>query len=492
MKNSILKHIILTTLVLLLFIPLIQENFSVFSIKPLEGAFTPLQKPDSLMENWFLGKFQEKYDPYFNENIGFRPFFIRLNNQIDFSLFSKLHSNDLYLGNNGYLFRPSENYSINNNDYLGEKKLIDFCENYKSIYDSLLNIGKPLLYIFAPSKTNFLKEYIPEKYLTKNFEENKNYIHIKNYFKANNIKFIDFYHYFNTIKNTNTPPLYSKGGIHWTQYGAAIALDSINKFINLNYNFTKNDFKIIGAEKKEIWIEDNDMNRILNLMFKRNELNLLYPKIHQTSKHRLKGLFITDSYYFALSWSKLNDYVFDNEETQYWYYLKSVRQANKTFPIEDVDINSTINKTDVIIILATTANLGRHPIDFISLLKSNGKSLINFTDDDILNYYQFKIKGIVNDMNKTPIWKSKLIEKAENKGVSLDSIMKLDAIWLIKNQIKNNTKELEIYRIIKKINKDSDWMKIINQKSKKNKISFYEQLYIDAKWILETDNNKQQ
>ena len=80
--TKILKQIILIIITICLFIPLIQKEFTFFKEKPLKGVFTLAEKPDSMLENWFSGEYQLKYEKYFNDSLGFRPFFVRINNQI--------------------------------------------------------------------------------------------------------------------------------------------------------------------------------------------------------------------------------------------------------------------------------------------------------------------------------------------------------------------------------------------------------------------------
>src|SRR4051812_6256237 len=53
---------------------------------------------------WLAGRYQQQKEKYFNDNIGFRPDFVRLNNELDYLLFQKLHAADVVLGQHGYLF----------------------------------------------------------------------------------------------------------------------------------------------------------------------------------------------------------------------------------------------------------------------------------------------------------------------------------------------------------------------------------------------------
>ena len=88
--TKILKQSILIIIILYLFIPLIQKEFPFFKEKPLKGVFILTAKPDSMLKNRFSGEYQNQYEKHFNDSLGFRPFFVRLNNQINFSLFNTI------------------------------------------------------------------------------------------------------------------------------------------------------------------------------------------------------------------------------------------------------------------------------------------------------------------------------------------------------------------------------------------------------------------
>ncbi len=85
-------------LLALLVIPAIQKEKPFISLKKLEGDFVPSPQPNFTIDSWMSGEFQEKYNKYLEENIGFRNFLVRLINQIDFSLFRTTHAEGVIVG----------------------------------------------------------------------------------------------------------------------------------------------------------------------------------------------------------------------------------------------------------------------------------------------------------------------------------------------------------------------------------------------------------
>lgn len=58
------------------------------------------------------------------------------------------------------------------------------------------------------------------------------------------------------------------------------------------------------------------------------------------------------------------------------------------------------------------------------------ESLLDFADPNSLEY---KIERIINDINANPEWLNDIKKKAEQRGVSLETQMRNDAIWMINN-----------------------------------------------------------
>ncbi|MCF8299042.1 MAG: hypothetical protein K9J13_15950, partial [Saprospiraceae bacterium] len=84
MKSEKNKNTLFLIIILLLILPFFQEQTSFFKIKELKGSFEKDSLPELNIKDYYSGKFQENFNNYLEENIGFRPFFIRVNNQIDY------------------------------------------------------------------------------------------------------------------------------------------------------------------------------------------------------------------------------------------------------------------------------------------------------------------------------------------------------------------------------------------------------------------------
>ena len=89
-KTIKIRSLLLGVALLLLIVPYFQGKFHVVKLTPLKGAVSEPENTYFSFSDWFSGSYQERKEAYLNESFGFRTFFIRLNNQLAFSLFNCL------------------------------------------------------------------------------------------------------------------------------------------------------------------------------------------------------------------------------------------------------------------------------------------------------------------------------------------------------------------------------------------------------------------
>jgi len=453
MKTVTLKNIILSIIIFLLFNPLLQENFSIFTIKPLEGAFTPLQKPDSLIENWFSGKFQEKYEPYFNENIGFRPFFIRLNNQIKYSFYDIIKTKLTVLGENNHLFQSDYIDAYMGFDFVGNERIKKGFERIQYIQNELNKRGIYFVLVFAPGKASFMPENIPSQY---NIEKRTqtNYDSYVSYFKNSKINFIDFNKYFIEIKNKKKHPLYPVNGTHWSGYGCTIATDSLTNYLSKLMNIKMVKQKDLGGiiTNTEMKWSDDDLAKPINLFQNIDNLDMYYPNISYISDSNTvkpKALFVGDSYVQSLyRFYPYLDNVFDLNSS-FWSYNYVVKWNNRKIIedevfVRDLNVEEEVLNKDVVVMLITEMNIKildelfterfsnlfqeiakRKPHDTnISFSSSAQKS--NNTD----------IQSQIEKIKKNKEWFEGVKKQAKERKLTEDQMLYNTAVYWIKSQKK--------------------------------------------------------
>jgi hypothetical protein len=288
-------------------------------------------------------------------NTPFRSDFVRLKNQIAYSAFNEINSN-LTIGKNHYLF--DQNYikaysgedlidSVQEKNWRNEMEV--FCKEMKQ-----LNI--PVYYILAPNKAKYYNEYLPQYFDVK---PKLNTDIIANICKENNINFIDVGAWFYELKPTTEFPLIPKYGAHWSTFGAALVIDSLNK--SIKKDIPSLGKVIIGDLTKSTKEKFSDADYIpsLNLIFRwKNTDTLAYPAMIYDKGKLLDAVVVSDSYmwnFFQLDYFKN---IF-HPSTDFLYYNKAYYNINKDRVADKNDSYSlqTLKNKKAIIIIATGPSL---------------------------------------------------------------------------------------------------------------------------------------
>jgi len=88
----------------LLLIPMLQHMLKWIPTQELHGAFTKTEYLPLSLKTWWDGDFQLRTDAYAAENFGCRNELIRVNNQVNYSLYHKINAAEVVEGKNGMLY----------------------------------------------------------------------------------------------------------------------------------------------------------------------------------------------------------------------------------------------------------------------------------------------------------------------------------------------------------------------------------------------------
>jgi hypothetical protein len=352
-----IRNILFVGILLALTTPMLQYTIGFIKTPPLCGAFNAANDTILSIDGWLSGEFQNKKEKYLNENFGFRVFCVRINNQIDFSLFNKTNAFGVEVGKENFLFEKEYITAYLGNDLADTKEMHNKLLKLKFIQDTLRKKNKNLILIIAAGKASFFPEYFPEKYNASK-KKQSNYNSIINTARKLKINHIDFNQYFIENKNKSKYPLYSKHGIHWSMYGSFLAADSIIKHIEKEQNIDLPDFYFKELQIKEEDGIDYDLGGGLNLLINLKRDSMAYPQaiVGSNKNKKQPGLIVVgDSYYFNLLQHRF-DQCFSNH--QFWYYNKNVMMKdNKNESASKMDLTKTLDEHDIIIIMATERNL---------------------------------------------------------------------------------------------------------------------------------------
>jgi hypothetical protein len=364
MRDKTIQYKVLFLLVMLLLsIPAIQMHTGLFHEKKLKGWFKEYKKPEFNIKDWLSGQFQEGYNNYFENNFGFRSWFVRIHNQISFSLSGETHAAGVIIGKDLYLYELNYIKAYNGTDFLGYNAIKGKVDTLEMISDSLNKRGGDLVICFAAGKGSFYPEYFPEDYRDQR-SDSTNYIIYSELIRSRNLDFIDFNQWFLDMKDTSGYTLYPKYGIHWSEYGAALAADSLIRYIENLKHADVPDMEIEDIEiSSKLKGVDYDIGESLNLIFQLSSDAMAYPKIkwNTDNKDTLKAIVISDSFYWQLFNFGVSTIAF--RPGGFWYYNKVSHPG--TIDLKTLDYNGNVYDSDVVILLCTEATLDSFPFGFI-------------------------------------------------------------------------------------------------------------------------------
>jgi hypothetical protein len=434
MKNISVKirNVLFLIILFISVIPFIQNKFKFIKLAPLQGAITPTEKEFFSFNDWFSCKYQLQEEKYLNESFGFRSFFVRINNQLAFSLFNKAKANGVIVGKKNYLYEEPYINAYYGDDFIGIDSITHRVQRLKFIQDTLNKLNKNLIVIFAAGKGSFYPEYFPEKYIRGkkigNYE-----IHTEFARKAG-VNYLDFNKYFIENKFKSKYPLYPQYGIHWSYYGMCIVADSLLRYIEKTRSIDIPNIYWQDIELSEPKESDYDIAEGMNIKFKLKTFKMAYPRIKfQSDSGKIKPsvLVVADSYYWGIFNFGISN-VFSN--SHFWFYNRQIYPDSYQSPLEtsQVNLKEEIDKHDVIILMATEANLKSFGWGFIE----NTYNL--YTNSKIQTAYnvefQRKLFNLRNYIKSDKRWMDQIIKKAALNKISVDSMLTIDATWQLKNE----------------------------------------------------------
>lgn len=436
---KLLKNILYGLLMLMLGLPLIQRTIPIFDEIPLNGAFNIPSNPSISLDSVLKGTYQDAYNNYFEHTIGFRPLLVRINNQMALSVFDTALANGVVIGKNDYLYEINYIKAYKGWDYQGDEVIETHAKKAAFVFNKLSEAGKTLLFVFAPGKASFYPEYIPEKYMERPSGKRTNLQAFTEKFGKYGLPYIDFNNWFMQMKDTATYPLYPQCGIHWSAYGVALATDSLIQYIEKDRNIDMVDFNWDGFDLPDtLRNPDYDIAEGMNLLFEIPHYPMAYPKIqfgNDGGKIRPNVIVVADSYYWSIFGKGYSNRLFN--ENNFWYY--NVEAHNPEWPTPrktaELDMASELGKADVIIVMATEANLYRFPYGFIDrAYETLSKSDVAVNSPSSHEQKSTEIKQIMKDIDSNPEWKAKIIQKALDRKISYNEMLQLDATWVWENK----------------------------------------------------------
>lgn len=421
-----------TTTVVLAFvalcIPLLFAFVKPDNIPNLTGIVINNEKPEFSMSAWFNGTYQKERDDYNNDHWAFKESMVRLNNQFYYSAFNQLRVNKFVSGKEDYVFSESYIFSAFGDDLMEEAKVKDLLTKAKTVQDTLKKKGIDLLFVYAPGKGAFSREYVDDKYVHPVKNTNHN-LFVEGSKKAG-VNYLDLYTWFEKLKATSPHPLFPRFGHHWSYYGECLAVDTIIGHIEKLHNC---DLPAIVWDKIDVVdtarSRDADVLKSMNLYRDPPQnMKLAYPDIKfeaDSLKNTTRVLTISDSYWYGPVYMGVPPSCFAGG--QFWYYNNKVipSPAEERVEVWQMDLKKEIESNQVIMLLYSDGNLPNFGNNFIQdawELYTSPKTYYarNETNKQIQTY--------AKQIRESPALLKKSTRRSEDLQLPLDSVIRMDAM----------------------------------------------------------------
>lgn len=363
------KKIIACIVIILMAGPALQHSFHFISSKGLNGYTGASSRVILSDSTWLSGKYQDWRTVWANDSIGFKSDFVRLYNQIDFSVFGIPHAHKIILGKDDHLFGEQYINAYLGRDYIGTGYITYYVNQIKTVQDWLEKKKQiHLVVLFTPSKGWYYADKIPQRFLDKK----KNLTNLDWYVyrcKESGVNYIDMNSWFLKAKDSAKYILYPKTGIHWSTYGAVMAADSLRKYLERKFGMKVPKLCIdsipLCAKARN---DDNDIEKSMNLIWSMNYPPLAYPVYHSTHDSlnpKPRALFVGDSFYWQWYYPGIIANYFSN--TDFWYYNKDVypETFNSYKSTSDLNYMDAVLSQNVIVLIQTNAAYGNVGYGFI-------------------------------------------------------------------------------------------------------------------------------
>jgi len=340
------RILLLGTILVVFFLPLILVMVFAMFHKPslasdlgsdrlgLSGVLEARPEPAVSFSNWLDHTLQGHFDEQFSRAYGGRALFVRLGNQIYYSLFEKSYMQDqsIIVGKHRQLY---ERWYIE--DYckirppMGREVVAARARQIRELQSELQNRGIPLIILITPNKASIYPEDIPEGFCGSPKFSSRDYDSFMSEFAARHVQYVDGRSITLAARASAAVPLFCQGGTHWNGLGAYYTARQLTERIGAATRASVGPLFIqrltVDQNPPEI---DRDLAALLNLAVPPYD----YPAPHVMVEQRPgsgqlgKAVFVGGSFNWTLLDLLNKAKVF--REIDFYYYYKL---ALETFPV---------------------------------------------------------------------------------------------------------------------------------------------------------------
>lgn len=418
---------------------LLQSFTHIVKMNPLKGFDKEEQPPVELsFKTYYDGSYQDYLTEHAKRNTGFREFFIRNYNQVAYSCFNKITNKNIVKGRDQELYLKM---------YLNEATGVTFKQHFADVdeakaeaqknveetlrlIDTLHQHGKAFLFLFAPTKPAVYPDKLPSYYKNHLFDFSLEEYYIQ-LFKENHIPHIDFYHYFQDIKDTFPYPLYPRTGTHWSEATIPYVADSVLKKLAEITGYKLPSVHYIDDNlSTDYSVQDGELEASMNLLFPLNKPAIPRPVFELTDTvgtDKPNLLVVADSYFTQLRNSTFIE-AFDTWE--FWVYNRDVQSSNPQHQWKQLDqlldAEKVLDNADIVMAVFTAPMYYTYMFGF----PQTAQNL--FQNGEISE--GAKLQAVIQMIKDNEDWMKAVEKQAEERGLTVEQNLRRNAIYVLEKK----------------------------------------------------------
>lgn len=315
---------------------------------------------------WLNRDFQNKFEKWFDYNNGARRIFIKINNQINYSLFNKTYIPSIVIGKENVLYEKNyiDEY-YNTTSPRPKEEIEQLAKKIAKVQTLLKQRGIQFIVLITPSKAYTYPQYIPDYFASppKLIHDYETGISL---FDKLGINYVDGQRITLEKQNGVKYPLFCKGGTHWNYLGAYFTVEQVIKKIEVLSNRQIPNIVLQNVEiDNNPTGSDRDLASLLNTLFVPDKYvtphPVMKPETH-SSDNRGNGVVVGGSFNWIPIEILFNNQVFKSIDFYYYYSSLFTYPKNelreKSFNLNKIDWDTDMLKKDTIILEINESTFG--------------------------------------------------------------------------------------------------------------------------------------
>lgn len=473
-------------MVLLLLLPLAQYHLEFTKLEPLKGSYKKeqIKIPALALNNLRSESFQVAVGKEWKSNLGFKNWLVRLNNQINYTLFDKSNTNGTIVCKDNYQITEPEIKAFLGHDFIGDEKVKQLWDKIEFIKDTLQRKGISFFILITPGKASTYAEKIPDKYFDLYKSPKTNYNEFVFQAKQRKVKLFDAKTIIQNDQSYFEHPVFPKNGIHWSGNTVAKISDTLVDFIESISGLKTPNVLLTEGEKTVLnyRFTDYDIGEAMNLLWNISDDVLHYPEMTfaEMPKNKINTLGVGDSFIQSFfGFYPVLDSVFSTE-SNIWYYNElmgwPLKYEKHRISVKKLNLKKEVLDRDLVFVEITEENLKLQAYGFIDDLYAELKGE---------NELEIKMKPLFEKLLNS----AEVVKEAKRIAPIVGYSMAEMRHSIAKYKVKNNwlvdfDYEEEVERVIKIIKASENWFKGVKEKAIRRNEPIETTLRKEAMWVV--------